>query len=310
MYNASYNNAGNNSVAAHAYRAPFQRTDVQVQAEPYMITEVITPELAEIYLAKTFGNRPIKSRKVQEYAAAMKAGKWYMTGETIKFDVIGSLVDGHHRLHAIVKSGAAAKIAVIRDLPFEAVNSLDQGVKRTTGDVLAMRGIDNYNLVGAVARVLAYYTQGGKYTGTAMQMDAIMEFVDLQSIYIKKSQISEFCPRASEVYAAKFLLDRYQDHAAVDHFFNVLATGWTTSDEDKTIIVYRHALELHKRKKNLRMPNMTYLYQTLRIFGYWLSKKPVSIIQFGSRDKTPTVINARTLQHVENVPNTFPLFHD
>ena len=310
MINASFNNAANNSVAAHAYRAPFQRTDVQVQPEPYMTNEVITPEVAKLYLAKTFGNRPIKSRKVQEYAEAIKGGKWYMTGETIKFDVLGRLVDGHHRLHAIVKTGVSAKISVIRDLPVEAVDSLDQGVKRTTGDVLAMRGVDNYTLVGAVARVLAYYAQGGKYTATAMQMDAVIKFIGLQNINIKKSQISDIFPSPSEVYAAKFLLDKYQDHAAVDHFFKVLATGFTTSDEDKTIIIYRNALELHKHTKKMRMPNMTYLYQTLRIFGYWLSKKPVSTIQFGSRDKTPTVINARTLQPVENVPNTFPLFHD
>ena len=310
MYNASYNNAGNNSVSAHAYRAPFQRTDVQVQPEPYMITEVITPELAEIYLAKTFGNRPIKSRKVQEYAAAMKAGKWYMTGETIKFDVIGRLVDGHHRLHAIVKSASAAKIAVVRDLPVEAVNSLDQGVKRTTGDLLAMRGTENYNIVGAMAKILAYYARGGKYLAHAMQMEDLMEFIDMHGISMKSSNIKNISRNGSELFAAKFLLSRYQNPALVEYFFDVLESGFTTSQDDKCIIIFRNALESHKQQKGIRWPKMTYFYQTMRIFGYWLNKKPVSVVQFGSRDKTPTVINARTLQHVENVPNTFPLFHD
>lgn len=310
MINASFNNAANNSVAAHTYRAPFQRTDVQVQPEPYMTTEVITPDVAELYLAKTFGNRPIKSRKVQEYAAAMKAGKWYMTGETIKFDVLGRLVDGHHRLHAIVKSTCAAKIAVVRDLPVEAVNSLDQGVKRTTGDVLAMRGAENYNMVGAMAKILANYAKGGKYGGHPMQMEELMEFIDINGITAKSSNIKLISRSGSELYAAKYLLSRYHSSAAVDYFFDVLVSGFTTSEDDKSIIIYRNALESHKNRKGVKWPHMTYFYQTMRIFGYWLVKRPVSTIQFGSRDRTPTVINARTLQPVENVPNTFPLFHD
>lgn len=63
----------------------------------------ITPELARQLLSNNKINRKIKPTIVERYAEQMEAGEWKFTGDTIKVDGEGMLLDGQHRLLAIIK---------------------------------------------------------------------------------------------------------------------------------------------------------------------------------------------------------------
>ena len=102
--------------------------------------EDITPEQAKAYLTKNRKNRPVQPATVDRFAEQMKAGQWLCTHQGIAFDEDGFLVDGQHRLHAIVKSGCTIRMRVTIDLPREAMAVLDTGMKRTQGQILHMRG--------------------------------------------------------------------------------------------------------------------------------------------------------------------------
>ena len=65
--------------------------------------QVITPELAEQYLTKNTNNyRSMSNSVVNAYATDMKTGNWKFNGDSIKFNKSGILVDGQHRLAAIM----------------------------------------------------------------------------------------------------------------------------------------------------------------------------------------------------------------
>ena len=67
--------------------------------------ELITPKIAEQYLAKNSNNYSrLYKATVDQYAYEMLNGEWIFNGEAIKFNKSGKLVDGQHRLSAIVKS--------------------------------------------------------------------------------------------------------------------------------------------------------------------------------------------------------------
>lgn len=76
--------------------------------------EDITPETAEVYLAVNNNIRPLITRDVTAYANVMRRGEWQLTHQGIAFNEDGFLVDGQHRLAAIVESGVTVRMIVTR----------------------------------------------------------------------------------------------------------------------------------------------------------------------------------------------------
>ncbi len=109
----------------------------------------VTPRMATGWLRNVAPNRKVRPHIVARYAEAMRRGEWLPTGEAIKFDVAGQLVDGQHRLLALVEAGVTLRMFVQKGLPLEAMNVLDSGVKRNLGDLLQLRGEVDTALLGS-----------------------------------------------------------------------------------------------------------------------------------------------------------------
>ena len=78
--------------------------------------ETITPEMAEQYLSYNAKHRPIKEKKVNEYVVEMVQGNWKLNGKTVCFDRNGRLLNGQHRLTAVVRSRIPFTTVVVRGL--------------------------------------------------------------------------------------------------------------------------------------------------------------------------------------------------
>lgn len=72
----------------------------------------ITPKKAVAFLGKNDRNRNIEDKKVSSYAADMKHGKWLLTHQGIAFYDDGTLMDGQHRLKAIIRSDTTVRMMV------------------------------------------------------------------------------------------------------------------------------------------------------------------------------------------------------
>lgn len=115
------------------------------------VPEKITPKKAQEWLAHNTDNRPRRPKVVERYADAMKRGEWKMNGESIKFNCDGRLIDGQHRLLAIVSSGCTIETYVVRGLPVDAFDTIDQGAVRHLADVFARNGeVNCHALAGAI----------------------------------------------------------------------------------------------------------------------------------------------------------------
>lgn len=133
--------------------------------------ETITPKIAQAmlekhltpFLAKNPNCQRVFSQKVAEgYARAMRAGQWGLTHQGVAIDDTGFLIDGQHRLAAIVQSGVTIKLQVTRDVPsngagcaggIHVIDMVDRGVMRGVGQQLQMRhGVLDANYVAAICR--------------------------------------------------------------------------------------------------------------------------------------------------------------
>lgn len=124
------------------------------------VVETITPAKAQEYLNMSGGNRNISKAVVDSYAMTMKAGKWLLNGEAIVFDLDGILLNGHHRLHAIIKAGVPIQTFVTRGVEHESYTTFDCGRHRTVGQLIGMQGIKNYNAVASAVQ-LSYRLKHG-----------------------------------------------------------------------------------------------------------------------------------------------------
>lgn len=96
----------------------------------------VTPEMARQWLYRNLGNRPLTNAVVNRYARDMADGRWKMAGDPIRFSKTGKLIDGQHRLSAILKTGLTILCVVVTDLDDSIFNVIDTGRVRSKSDVI------------------------------------------------------------------------------------------------------------------------------------------------------------------------------
>ncbi len=99
----------------------------------------VTPEMAAAMLAKNVGNRKLNDKHIRSFAVDMASGNWRLTHQAIAIGADGNLLDGQHRLHAVVKAQKCVQMFVARYSTSESIMSLpiDLHRKRSVTDILA-----------------------------------------------------------------------------------------------------------------------------------------------------------------------------
>lgn len=101
----------------------------------------VSPEFAASLLKKNTKNRPLSPSVVARYTSEIKEGKWKEeTGELIKISSDGNVLDGQHRLTAIVKAGIGLFFHVATDVSDDVFDVLDTGKRRNGADSVAIFG--------------------------------------------------------------------------------------------------------------------------------------------------------------------------
>lgn len=86
--------------------------------------------------------------------------RFKQAGDAIRFDCGGALLDGQHRLDALVRSGKTFILWFIAGLPEEAREVIDFGRPRKVSHLLRNMGYENYFLLSAAASWLIRIRKG------------------------------------------------------------------------------------------------------------------------------------------------------
>jgi hypothetical protein len=121
---------------------------------PYTVIENISAKQAAYYLSFNKANRHVRPSHVAHLAEMMRNGEWQLTHEGVAFDQEGKLLDGQHRLHAIIAHGGSMQIMVTRGLPSKVFTSLGRGIVRTIHDTthLPQRRVEVLSILHQVWR--------------------------------------------------------------------------------------------------------------------------------------------------------------
>jgi hypothetical protein len=130
-------------------------------------TEILSfdKELAQLYLESNTGNRNISVSTVSRYADQMKRGLWKMTGETISIDSSGRLLNGQHRLSAVVKADVKVDMLVVHGVETDAQAFMDTGKNRSVGDVFSLNKVKNAHQLSSMTSQLMAMERGDISSG-------------------------------------------------------------------------------------------------------------------------------------------------
>src|SRR5882762_2800758 len=144
-----------------------------LNAEPEHVTSTIMtvgPDRASRWLEyNNSHNRDLRQYRVDQYTRDMLADRWHFNGESIQFDRDDVLLNGQHRLWAIVESGCPQKFVIVRGLDRSAQKTMDQGNKRPPAEQLHLVGIPVGNTVAAAIRTFLRWEQG-KFFGDQVKL--------------------------------------------------------------------------------------------------------------------------------------------
>lgn len=113
---------------------------------------LVTPQIATRILEHNKNNRPISDPHVRRIADQIATGRWRFNGDTIKISADESVLDGQHRLWAIIQSNTPVETIIVRGLENDAFATIDTIRRQRSGaDVLSRKGIKVSRQVAASA---------------------------------------------------------------------------------------------------------------------------------------------------------------
>lgn len=156
----------------------------------------MTPALAAKLLEQNTVNRLLSPPRVNALADAIDRGDWLADANPIKLGDDGTLIDGQHRLHAIVKAGKAVTCLLATGVPAIARLSVDTGRPRSLADYMRMNAVKAATDAAAAARLLYWYqSEPGAARFTYADIAQLWEFYRAN-----EEQITEAIHRSRAVY--------------------------------------------------------------------------------------------------------------
>lgn len=191
----------------------------------------ITPELARDWLLLNTHNRNLRQRVTLAYAADMANGNWQWNGESIKFSDDGTLLDGQHRLAAIIEADVTIPMLIVRGLPNETQDTVDGGTKRKFSDVLQLRNERSSNLLAAIVRRVNVWEAGARRVGsktkyaptTSQLLQTLEKYPDLRDIAVASHTLASKCDMTGSILGLGWWLFGQLSSEDAEFFFARLA---------------------------------------------------------------------------------------
>lgn len=266
-----------------------------------LLEEIITPKRAAELLTLNTNNRPLNRKHVLFLAQQMLEGNWMQAGDPIRISENGRLLDGQHRLTAIVESDTPVKMLVIMDLADETFQVMDTGRNRTAADMVSLSGQPNATTVAALVKMIIQYRhtsaiqearRGRGKTGITNQQ--VVEFLatgqDIQP-FVKQGMawFSQCRLLSGTEYAFLYWLFDPIDKALAFEFLSSLVTALNLSAESP-IYLLRRKLENYKIN-GIPLTGKERLALILKAWNLVRTGKTVSLLNYNpARESFPVPV--------------------
>lgn len=258
--------------------------------KPTSDLEWITPEIAEKWLdAFNSGNRKKRARAIAKYSTDMAGEDWLITGDSIRFDWDGRLVDGQHRLSAIVKSGVPVETFVVRGLNPKVREVIDQNVPRNAADALGFNGVEKYRAQIAASLRVIFSLETGQICransstaatlSNSQYVEAYYDNPGLEDSVAVAMSVAKKCGGTpTPVAVAHYILDQV-DSAANAEFWESASTRRTNGIGDPRNTMCDALGNRLKAVQNAACVNAYQLFVIFKCWNAWREGKELKSIR-------------------------------
>lgn len=208
---------------------------------PYNVVMEVGPDVATGWLEGNTHNRPLKQTLVDRFVRDMQAGRWQLTHQGIAFDADGVLIDGQHRLWAIVLSGVPVQLRVFFNEPIETMRAVDTGLARSNFDVLHLSGEAGEITISHLATLRAMLAGDSSHTPrltVSEEADWMSKHAEAVNFAMEHLGTCRYRGIATATIRGIIARAYYSaDHANLIHFCDVLKTGGSNDEEDVPIVL-------------------------------------------------------------------------
>lgn len=264
-------------------------------------TVSVGPKEATEMLGSNIDNRKQTLDHVAFLATQMASGKWKFCADPIRFGKSGRLIDGQHRLLAVIKSNTVQEFLVIRGLDDEVFDALDSGRNRKASDILSIEKIPNSTFVAAlIGMILAYergmtsilrggMSGGGKATARAVKKISNAEILD----FARENDLSEYiaygrqCNSVLSIYTQteyaflKYVFDKISVEDS-STFLERLSSG-IGLDAGSPILLLRNKM-IENKSNVLKMTGTMKAQLTFKAWNYFRENRAIKVLQYSQSE--------------------------
>jgi hypothetical protein len=192
----------------------------------------------------------------------MKDGCWLPNGESIIIGSGGEILDGQHRLLAVIESGKTIRTMIVYGGSPEHFHTYDSGRTRSASDALHMLGKKQTGLLAAAARVVLHWEHdqlseglagnGPRLIASGMILEVLARHpgIENSTSFGNAAGGSKVC-RPSLITAAHYLAAR-DNKSKADEFFEQVVGGQHIGDGDPSFALRRRLIQLYGGSANGR----------------------------------------------------------
>lgn len=274
--------------------------------------ELITPEKAAELLKFNVANRAINQGLVEYYAKQMIDGQWTVSGQTISLSSDGVLIDGQHRLAAIIKSKKSILFNVAKNVPVDSFINYDNAKSRTSGDALFIAGVPSSKSVSAIITSYFYISRGlygsagfsnGGETGRSGTKDKRRKSnLDILYFYRQHSELIQKTQHLTASYRKKFkyfvsskngsiilflILNKFYEENFVFGFFKQLYSG---EDITNKSIFYLREKYIQSIGNGTVLTEKTKLFFLVKCWNAYVKGKEIKTYYAKDTDEIPNFL--------------------
>ncbi len=256
----------------------------------------VTPARAEELLAANTANRPLSKSTVHAFAEAMRRGDWLVTHQGIAFDTNGVLVDGQHRLAAVIEAELPVEMTVFTEVEPDTFDVLDTGKRRNAADVPAIEGEKSTTMLAAMVRTVWLYENrrdtswsGGAAAVTNHQIVQTLEANPKirEFLAVGERIAAETGMIKSAAGAASYLIEHANKRASLDDWYEGIIDGAGLAKTDPRLMFRRTMFSMARRQAGVvqrRRDTREHVALYLKAFNAWATGEPLSSLRFTARE--------------------------
>jgi hypothetical protein len=246
-------------------------------------------------------NRPFNEAYARHLAAEMLAGRWHLTHQGVAVGTDGKLVDGQHRLSAIVYAAEMEPTIRIPMMVTTGVDpatflAVDTGRKRTAADMLGIQGHKNRTTLAAVLKLIYCWdtTRNGSWHKVTVSNELLEQVYVAHPGASASTEVAQQLSKGARLLPgaaglAHYVVESAQvtqiGHDLHDRFVTGLATGASLPDGDPRLALRNTIANLRASRRAMNAQMHVAMY--IKAWNLWVAERTRQTIAWRDNESMP-----------------------